>query len=223
MFEIIGYSLEGRYNDQARRPLRFNYLFNSPYPLRRSDRCTTKLQNFHYVTRYNMKMHLTRCTIISCKNNKNKVKGYIKFKLLNKVRKNAWSPKSEAGSNINPLTSGFRLPAFYSYPSFSSLLRIEKIKIADVRQQMINTSQSCHSSTLSQRSVPTKSSLFPTAAARSQPPCISPWKRAGATFDTNDKPIGLRNSSAIVSTRQILMSQYDETLSVSGTGDPLRR
>ncbi len=34
-------------------------------------------------------MHLTRCTIISCKNNKNKVKGYIKFKLLNKLGKNA--------------------------------------------------------------------------------------------------------------------------------------
>src|SRR5664280_653128 len=90
---------------------------------------------------------------------------------------------------------------FHPFPSFSSFLIIEKMKAADVRQHTMKTSQSCHNSTLSHKSVPTKRSLFPTAVARSHPPCISPWKREGATFDTNDSPIGLRKSSATVSTR----------------------
>src|SRR5664279_4277895 len=91
---------------------------------------------------------------------------------------------------------------------------------AETRQQTINTSQSILKATLSHSNVPMKSNLLPTAVASSQPPCIRPWNREGATFDTKDNPIGLRNSSATVSTRYILMSQYDETLSESGTGDP---
>jgi len=66
---------------------------------------------------------------------------------------------------------------------------------------MMNTSQSVLRLTLSHRSVPINSNLFPTAVARSHPPCIRPWNLEGATFDTNDNPIGLRNSSATVSTR----------------------
>src|SRR5664280_129720 len=83
MFKLISNSLEGRYNDQAWRILRFNYFFNSSYSFRRSDRCTAKLQNFHYVKLYKMKMHLNRCTKISRKNSKNKVKWRNELKILN--------------------------------------------------------------------------------------------------------------------------------------------
>jgi hypothetical protein len=78
---------------------------------------------------------------------------------------------------------------------------IENMNAADTRQHIINTSHNVLNATLSHRIVPTTSSLFPTAVARSQPPCISPWNRDGATFDTNDNPIGLRKSSATVRIR----------------------
>src|SRR4030042_2230144 len=84
--------------------------------------------------------------------------------------------------------------------AFSSLFNITRINVAERRQHTINTSHSALKLTLSQSKDPTKSSLFPTAVARSQPPCISPWNRDGATLETNESPIGLKNSSAMVRT-----------------------
>src|SRR5664279_4532318 len=103
--------------------------------------------------------------------------------------------------NLHKESGNCNKKVFYPFPSFSSLLRIENMNPADARQQTIKTSHSCHSSTEFQSKPPTNSSLFPTAVASSQPPCMSPWKRDGATFDTNDRPIGLKKSSAIVSIR----------------------
>lgn len=68
-------------------------------------------------------------------------------------------------------------------------------------QHIMNTNQSVLNDTLSQRIVPTASSLFPTAVASNQPPCINPWNLEGATLETKDNPIGLRNNSAMVSIR----------------------
>lgn len=55
--------------------------------------------------------------------------------------------------------------------------------------------------------LPTNKNLFPIAVASSHPPCIRPWNRAGATFDTKESPIGLKNSSAIVMIKYELINQ----------------
>ena len=60
------------------------------------------------------------------------------------------------------------------------------------------------------------------AVANNQPPCINPWKRGGATLETNDKPMGLKNNSAIVKIRYELISQYGETLMSSSTAAPAK-
>lgn len=73
------------------------------------------------------------------------------------------------------------------------------MKMADRIQQTMKIDQSCHKSSLPQNLLPMKRNLFPTAVAKSHPPCINPWKRGGATFDTKESPIGLKNNSAMVS------------------------
>ena len=42
--------------------------------------------------------------------------------------------------------------------------------------------------------------LPPSDVVRKKPPIMSAVRRRGATFDTSDKPIGLRNSSLMVNT-----------------------
>lgn len=96
---------------------------------------------------------------------------------------------------------------YEDFVTFSSRLRMLNINAADRRQQMINTIHNSHISTLFHSKPPTKRRLFPVAVASSQPPCISPWKREGATFETKDNPIGLRKSSATVRIRYVLISQ----------------
>ena len=75
---------------------------------------------------------------------------------------------------------------------------IEKINRADSKQHTMKIAQSCHKSNVPQNLLPTKRNLLPTAVASNHPPYINPWKRGGATFETNESPIGLRKSSAIV-------------------------
>ena len=92
--------------------------------------------------------------------------------------------------------------SFYDYlVIFSSLFIIEKINTADTKQQATKINHNCHRSNFPQKLLPIKSSLFPTAVASNHPPCMSPWNLPGATLDTKDKPIGLRNNSAMVRIR----------------------
>ena len=58
---------------------------------------------------------------------------------------------------------------------------------------------------------PINSNWFPIAVAASQPPCMVPLYCGGATFDTNEIPIGLRKSSAIVRIKYVPMSRYGVT------------
>lgn len=73
---------------------------------------------------------------------------------------------------------GFLLLSYlYGQVSFvdrSSRLSIEKIKAADRIQVTTKIDHSCHNWIFSQKKLPIKSSLFPTAVASSQPPCITP-------------------------------------------------
>gem|GEM_PF-6872222 len=87
-------------------------------------------------------------------------------------------PTAIRRSARSPGTSLFRksieIISCYLPEALSSRLRIEKMKAAEARQQTMNTSHNCHSSTLSHSRVPTNRSLLPTAVASSQPPCIRP-------------------------------------------------
>lgn len=53
----------------------------------------------------------------------------------------------------------------------------------------------------SQKLVITPATFPPMEVERNQPPIINAVKRAGASFDTRDSPIGLRNISLIVNTK----------------------
>jgi hypothetical protein len=85
--------------------------------------------------------------------------------------------------------------------ALSSLFIMEKMKTAERIQHVINIAHKAHKSSFPQKILPINKNLLPTAVANNQPPCINPWKRGGATFETNESPIGLRNNSAIVRTR----------------------
>jgi thioredoxin-related protein len=89
----------------------------------------------------------------------------------------------------------------FPFPSFSSFLRIEKIKAAEVRQQTIKTSHSCHKLQLCPRTVFPQKEAYSHCCSEKPSSLHKSLKRDGATFDTNDNPIGLRKSSATVSTR----------------------
>ena len=53
----------------------------------------------------------------------------------------------------------------------------------------------------SQKLVITPAILPPIEVDKNQPPINKAVRRAGASFDTNDKPIGLKNISLIVNTK----------------------
>ena len=55
--------------------------------------------------------------------------------------------------------------------------------------------------TFSQSEPMTPTKRLPIAVAASQPPCIIPLYCGGATLATNDRPIGLSSSSAMVSVK----------------------
>ena len=75
------------------------------------------------------------------------------------------------------------------------------MKTAATRQTPRNTLQHSHRGTAPHSSPPTTTSWLPTAVATNQPPIIIPLYLGGATFDTNEMPIGDSNSSPKVSTR----------------------
>ena len=77
----------------------------------------------------------------------------------------------------------------------------ESIKSAESKQRTINTDHTTVSEMPPQRKPPTDTSVLPIAVATNQPPIIKPFNFGGATFDTNEIPIGESNNSANVSTR----------------------
>ena len=78
---------------------------------------------------------------------------------------------------------------------------IANINKAERRQSTINTDQTTVSEIPPQRRPPTATSILPIAVATNQPPIIIPLYFGGATFDTNEIPIGESNNSANVNTR----------------------
>ena len=81
----------------------------------------------------------------------------------------------------------------------SSLFMTVNMKVAESRQQTTRIIQSVPSGTLIHRHPITPTRLVPIAVAANQPPCMRPLYLGGATLETNEMPIGLRKSSAIVS------------------------
>lgn len=69
---------------------------------------------------------------------------------------------------------------------------------AETRQHTIKIDHTCHTAINPHITLPTNNSLLPTAVANNQPPCITPWNLTGDTFDTKERPIGLKNNSAKV-------------------------
>ena len=63
---------------------------------------------------------------------------------------------------------------------------------------------------------PINNNELPTAVAPNQAPCIIPWYLGGATFDTNEIPRGLINSSAMVSIRYVPISKNGVMRCASG-------
>jgi hypothetical protein len=74
----------------------------------------------------------------------------------------------------------------------------EKIKSADSRQAITNTSHKPHNGRNPHNHPPTKRRKLPIPVAANQPPCMVPLYFGGATLETNDIPIGLKNNSAMV-------------------------
>ncbi len=58
--------------------------------------------------------------------------------------------------------------------SFSRRFIMEKIKLAEIRQQITKTAQTCQIATFPHNVLPTNSNWLPIAVAPNQPPCIRP-------------------------------------------------
>ena len=91
--------------------------------------------------------------------------------------------------------------SLYYFATFSSFFITENIKSADRTQRIMNTLHTTVNGSLPQRNPPTLTRRLPKAVATNQPPIIAPLYFGGATFDTNDIPIGLSNNSPKVRTR----------------------
>lgn len=87
------------------------------------------------------------------------------------------------------------------FATFSKRFIIANMKIAEITQSEMNTVQTVHNGMLPQRKPPTLTSMLPMAVATNHPPIIIPLSFGGATFETNEIPIGLRSNSANVNTR----------------------
>ena len=75
------------------------------------------------------------------------------------------------------------------------------MKRAESRQSTMNTPQTTVSESPPQSRPPTLTSMLPKAVATNHPPIIIPLYFGGATFETNEMPIGESSSSPNVSTR----------------------
>ena len=75
------------------------------------------------------------------------------------------------------------------------------MKMAANKQTSMNTPQHNQSGTVPQRTPPTSTNWLPMAVETNHPPIIMPLYLGGATFDTNDMPIGESNNSPKVRMR----------------------
>jgi hypothetical protein len=75
------------------------------------------------------------------------------------------------------------------------------MKSAEIKQSAMNTVHTDHNGIPAQRKPPTATNMLPIAVATNQPPIIKPLSFGGATFDTNEIPIGESNNSANVRIR----------------------
>ena len=64
----------------------------------------------------------------------------------------------------------------------------------------------------SQKPVITPATFPPIEVERNQPPIINDVSLAGASLETNDKPIGLRNISLMVKTKYVPHNQIGDAL-----------
>ena len=75
------------------------------------------------------------------------------------------------------------------------------MKSAESKHNEMNTAHTLHNGIPAQRKPPTATSMLPIAVATNHPPIIKPFNFGGATFDTNEIPIGESNNSANVRIR----------------------
>ena len=82
----------------------------------------------------------------------------------------------------------------------------------EMRQRATNTPHTTTKGTLPQRNPGIETKKLPKAVATNQPPIMVPLSLGGATFDTNEMPIGESNNSPNVNTKYVLMSQLGDTV-----------
>ena len=100
------------------------------------------------------------------------------------------------------MTSGVNfLYAIYYFVALSKRFIITNIKSAEIKHNAMNTDHTIVRLRPPQRKPPTATSILPNAVATNQQPIIIPLYLGGATFDTNEIPMGESNSSAMVSTK----------------------
>jgi hypothetical protein len=78
---------------------------------------------------------------------------------------------------------------------------------AESKQRTMNTVHTDHNGRPAQRKPPTATNMLPIAVATNQPPIIKPLSFGGATFDTNEIPIGESNNSANVRIKYVKINQ----------------
>jgi hypothetical protein len=86
----------------------------------------------------------------------------------------------------------------YYFVTLSKRFIMMNMKRAESKQSTMNTVHTDHNGIPAQRKPPTATSMLPIAVATNQPPIIRPLSFGGATFDTNEIPIGERSNSANV-------------------------
>ena len=92
-------------------------------------------------------------------------------------------------------------PYVYSLKILFSHFNIANItKDAETNKIVFTQKKSALYSYLSQKLLNTPESLFPIDVARNHPPIIKAVNLGGLSFETSDKPIGLKNNSPIVIT-----------------------
>ncbi len=100
--------------------------------------------------------------------------------------------------NKHSIKKRLNLLFYYIDDIRSSLRRIENMNVADNKHIPTKTAQTPQTGNTDQNKPTTPTSILPIAVAANQPPIIEPLYFGGATFDTNEIPIGLKNNSAIV-------------------------
>ena len=119
-----------------------------------------------------------------------------------------WAHKKKCTATSDALS--VILQRIYYFATFSRRLRIANTKNAARRQIPVNTPQTTVSEAPHIRAgIDTRK--LPSAVATNQPPIIIPLYFGGATFVTNEIPIGESNNSANVSTRYVEINQFGDT------------